>query len=993
MLKHLIICDDPFNPESWERIDVNSIADALMSRYDVFPEHARLYKDNVAVENDITPRNDEEIAGLSELEGTFYFVNYPAYGVIALIVILIIVAIVAIAFRPKIPSAIANRNVDNSSPNNALSGRTNNIRINGRIPDIFGTVRSTPDLIAVPYSVYENDIEVEYCFMCVGRGTYAIAAENVRDGQTPVLQIPGTTVEVFGPETSPNLPASGPQLRIGDPITRPVISVLRSKSVNGQILYAPNDLTLNNVFSVAADTFNFGVDPDGLHDYIFCDSSLNLASHLTTSDYVSITDSACEMYQANYNADYELPVFNDDGLAVAYSVRFYANGRIEFQSLTGIGSSSRPLNSHGGYGYLILSDATLTDGTHTAILNGKYVVSGYDDNKLIAEKADSSSAGWADIAAFSGGVTPYKTCFFQFPNPLYINVSGRYAIQSVVPNKVTLVYPDDVRSNNDWAWFPHVNTYHQIENRHAYIGKSNSLVGVDPWVGPFVLNVLTTTEIIANFVADQGMYKDNGTTQTATSVTLQLGVTACTATGTALGAEQYFAITLTGSAVKRSQKADTLFADLPPGRYMVRARRLTPKDLSFTGQISDEVKWRDLYSSSPVGPIAFGDVTTLHTVTHATAQALAVSERQINALVTRMIPLRSAGSTFTTDLHATNKAEEIISFICLDPKLGNRKASEINFDNIYLTLADVRSYFGIDVAGEFSYTIDNDNLSFEEILAMVSDAVFCSAHRRNGDLIELTFEKKQDTSALLFNHRNKVPGSETRTVTFGNTDGYDGIEYEYVSPVDDAILTYYVPEDQSAIKPRKETSVGIRSSQQARLHAYRLYNKLRYQTTAVEFDATQEADLLSLTNRILVADNTRPDTQDGEIVFQSGLLLQLSQPAVLKPGNSYLISLQLSSGSVENIPVTAGIDPYHVVLSTPPSVATISDGNAVTRTQYQIVRIEDVDKQAFLLTSKEYKTTFICTLQAINYDPRYYSNDRDYIDGFVYTGFPTGGLE
>ncbi len=346
-------------------------------------------------------------------------------------------------------------------------------------------------------------------------------------------------------------------------------------------------------------------------------------------------------------------------------------------------------------------------------------------------------------------------------------------------------------------------------------------------------------------------------------------------------------------------------------------------------------------------------------------------------LVTRKIPLRVSGSTFTSDLHPTKSADEIISFICLDPKLGNRAKAEVNFDNIYSTIASVKAYFGIDDAGEFSYTIDSDNLSFEETLAMIVGAVFCNAHRR-GNVIEITFEQKQDSSRLLFGHRNKVPGSETRTVTFGNVDDYDGIEYEYVSPVDDAVVTYYIPADQSAVKPRKVQSVGVRSVTQAYLHAWREWNKLQFQHLAVEFEAAQEAELLAIGDRILVADNTRPDIQDGEIDSQVGLVCQLSQPATLKEGVEYIISLQLPSGVVENIDITPGDTPYFVVLATPPSEALITDVESVTKTLYQIVRAEDEGSSACLVASKDPNSNFTFNVQAINYDDRYYANDLDF---------------
>lgn len=97
----------------------------------------------------------------------------------------------------------------------------------------------------------------------------------------------------------------------------------------------------------------------------------------------------------------------------------------------------------------------------------------------------------------------------------------------------------------------------------------------------------------------------------------------------------------------------------------------------------------------------------------------------------------------------------------------------------------------------------------------IADAVFCKAYRR-GSSIKLTFEKETDSSVMLFNHRNKLPGSETRTATFGYINDNDGVELDYISPEDDAKVTYYVPADQSAVNPKKLDTIGVRS----KVHAH-----------------------------------------------------------------------------------------------------------------------------------------------------------------------------
>jgi hypothetical protein len=416
------------------------------------------------------------------------------------------------------------------------------------------------------------------------------------------------------------------------------------------------------------------------------------------------------------------------------------------------------------------------------------------------------------------------------------------------------------------------------------------------------------------------------------------------------------------------------------GYYKIRARRVTPI-ITTPGSVVDEIKWRDLYSMGAVTQNDFGDVTTVHSVTRATGGALVAKSRKLNILVTRKLPQRVSGSTFTTELYATDRADDIISAICLDPFIGNRSAGEIDFDNIYDTVAEIETYFGIEKAVQFGYTFDADNLSFEEMIGSVVGAIFCTAYRF-GSVIRINFEKETEDSVLLFNHRNKLPGSEKRSVRFGNQSDFDSVEVEYVNPEDDSIATVYLPNDEGQ-NPKKIESIGVRNRIQAYWAAQRFWGKIQYQNIASEFDATQEADLLALNDRILVADNTRTETQDGEVLSQNGLELTISQPAAFVDGTTYTIFLQHTDGTTESIGVVAGSDQYKVVLANAPKAALSLDAANFARATYQIVSDDDTREQAFLVTEKDILSNLTSRVTAINYDARYYAADQQYNDGII----------
>lgn len=840
-MKTIILALNPLEPETWTTHEVENVKEFLISQFDEWPATARIYNEIVSETSDITPSSEEEVKRLGEQEGPFIVVVYPGYEWIVYIVIVIVAVILAVALAPSPPSTSI-RNTQNGSPNNELSERSNKPRPNERIPDVFGTVRSTPDLIAVPYKVFQNHEEVEYSFMCIGRGFYDVS--DIRDDTTLVSDIAGTSVEIYAPFTSPN---SGglPQLRIGTPINERIYNVVRSNSVNGQVLRPPNDQNIRGVSNIQF------IYPNEIHSVSF-----------------DFTD------------------------------KFAAGDA------------------------LIVSDAYVT-------------------------------------------ITPAAPA-----TPYTANLAGSFTVLSVSSTSIVLSNPAAINANWD------------LITTTAYVSATLATSG-PKWIGPFVLDSSDLSQVFANFVAVNGLFKDNGQTQYRIDITVELEVAPINENGSARGATQLFQGTIQGSSTYRNARALTLKANPAlSGRCRVRARRITASDLAFNGTVSDEIKWRDVYSVANVNQTEFGNVTTVQSITYATAGALSIKERKLNALVTRKIPQRIAGSTFTTTLHATNKAEDIIAAVCLDRHIGNRNPAEINFDNIYNSLAEVREYFGSDIAGEFSYTFDKDNLSFEETVKVIADAIYCVGYRR-GNIINLSFEKKTQESTLLFNHRNKLPGSEIRTVRFGNFDNFDGVSYEYVDPEDDALVTYYIPEDRSAVNPKEIESLGVRSKLQAHFHAWRAWNKIKYQNTVSEFTATQEADLLVRNDRILVADNTRPDVQDGEVLSQEVLQLTLSQKVDLTKYAEHTIFLQLPDGSIETIGIRPGSTDRKVLLNNAPRLPLALNDNLYARTTYIIVGNDEPRQTAFLVSEKSAQDNFTSVIKAINYDDRYYSKDKDYIDGVI----------
>ncbi|MDA3542464.1 host specificity factor TipJ family phage tail protein [Acinetobacter sp. AOR18_HL] len=823
----------------------HTIGQWLTSKYEHMPEHVRIFHTpsnmdhaEISFANEVTPKNAHDLKQLDFLPGTFIVIENPK-GMPALIAAIVsIVLSVAIAFlmpAPSIAQTTQNNN-QSSSANNELSNRENKMRVNGRIADIYGAAWDTADLIAVPYKVYENNVEVEHVVGCIGRGHYHI--KGAYDGETNIVDIAGASVEVFRPGV--DIVSGQPYFSLGSEITTPPLTVQHQNSVNGQILRP-------------ADT-----------------------QSLEGTNYLQFAYPNEILRAAANNTD--------------LTTKFVSNDRVE------------------------ITNASFTFNGQTYDLNGTYSVLSVADDRM------------------------------ALSNPAAVN-----------PNWLKL---KELTNQQTGALSPKLSS----------IGEK--------WIGPFILDNIERSRVLCNFVATNGLYTvSSGGNQAAVNVTIEVEVTPVNESGASIGNPMLKQIILKGSAKSRQTVGATLDMVTFQGRCSVRARRLTPTPGVTT--VVDDVKWQALYGAYPLQSTTYGHETVFRARTYATTGALSVKSRKINFDLQRMLPTYKNGS-MTTELFPTSSFADALVSMALDDKIGRRTIDEIDIENIYRTYNDIVDYFGTPLAAEFCTTIDDTNLSFEELVTNLCDAVFCTAYRQNNKL-KIYFERPTDNSVLLFNFRNIIPDSYKHDLTFGVIDDYDGLIYEYTDPTDDSRINIYLP-DKGANNPKEVKSVGVRNKWQAHFNAYRLWNKLRFQRKSITFDAAPESELLVLRDRIAVADYRNGIHQSGDVVQQEGLILTLSHDVDFIAGKSYVIYLQMGDGSVDLIPVTAGSAKNKVILGRLPNGALKLSSDDFVNTIYTVVNDDTKDSLPYLVAKKDPVDKFSNTITAVNYDVRYYLNDKDFID-------------
>lgn len=242
------VFDDKGNPifETYRGNDIEKLLKEAFGGQGL-SENIRLYHGNFL--DEVTPKTPDDVDKVTCLNGRIYAVVKPM-GIETLIAVAIsIVVSVAVAFLMPVPTLPNQNSSAAPSPNNALAARTNKQRLGGRIPDIFGTVYSVPDLLAVTYSVYIDHKEVEMSAYRIGRGKYDV--KEAYDDTTPISQVFGSSVLVFDPDTTFD---DTPAFQFGSAFTPDEAAwsrkvAKRYTSVNGQTLQAPdNYLTVATKF-------------------------------------------------------------------------------------------------------------------------------------------------------------------------------------------------------------------------------------------------------------------------------------------------------------------------------------------------------------------------------------------------------------------------------------------------------------------------------------------------------------------------------------------------------------------------------------------------------------------------------------------------------------------------------------------------------------------------------------------------------------------------
>lgn len=422
-------------------------------------------------------------------------------------------------------------------------------------------------------------------------------------------------------------------------------------------------------------------------------------------------------------------------------------------------------------------------------------------------------------------------------------------------------------------------------------------------------------------------------------------------------------------------------------RLRFRIARTSNVVTDSSGGITDEIKIKDFYGvrrlTADDYPMGFA---TIVSKTLETEGALSIKERKLHVLAQRL----ERDWRNNDALIPSKRIDDIIYEIAIDPVTSNLTVDDLNMAQITAEVDAQIAYFGTDLCAQFCGTFDNKDITTEEMIQTVAMAGFFIAYRIDNKVC-LRFEKPEPYPVATFNSHSITPGSFDYSESFGPRNDYDGVEVVYTDPVDDAKVTLRYPEDGSATNPdtKNKELVGVRNKVQAHMHLMRRHWKNQHAYKTCSFTAADESGIVIPTDQINVADQNRADTQQGAVealqVNEIGqVVLTLSDRVDFGGKAQATVFVQTVAGIVDNIRCTPSDNPYEVILNRAPSQPISTAWDAVVRATYQVVLHDDLDRDNYIVTTKEPGDNPLShRLSCINYTNKYYANDKDFIDGLI----------
>lgn len=835
-------------------------------------------------------------------------------------VAVVFAAVAIIALKPNIPQFDSGR--DQQSGTNRLADARNEPNINGRIDDIFGTVtKHTPPLWQVPYRRGVNNQETEVLLVCAGRGRYRIYSDQWYDGDTPVINIPNASVNIYGPGTHPG--SGSPELVIGSVIAEEIGLYRQSNDLNPSELTPPNELeTTNIVWSASGSGYTATLVAVSMPEGEFLTDRYSVGDEITLNDCVfTKLDETITLYQGDDKSftftfdTFTAPVDLSENKTLKYTVISVTSDTLVL---------SIPLS---------VSSPVLTAWSEmTAYQFPSYLVNVISDKPTDVWLKDDRviNAVWYDKAEL--GETYYQVASSRVKYPYSVGVPyNNFVGPILIPGNATKVIINLVSPNG---------FYKLVENNETIVSVGIEIVEIE--LNSSGVETGNTNVTFTNYISNLD------TIRASVFKTIEVTLTY---------ANRKIAIRRTTS---RDKSENVSNVDIVEWRDLY----------SF-----------EPVNVTSFGDVTLAHIV----IPSNSQSRLVKDRKQNVTLTRLITQYMGNGVFGPAESYATDSFEQILIHTALDPYIGRLSLGNINADGFLALREQITSYFGSDEMCKFGYDFDTTEMTYQDTFTLICDVVMSRPYVQAGvydayfeklqseSSMQVTCRNKitgSETRKIVYDR--KYDGVE---ITYrDNTTGASEVVY---LPVDQSARN---PERRTL----RGCTTKLQAWRYAwRLYNKQIYRTEGVVFDVDEFGRNiipgsriDSPDSTRFTKRTGVTDGYR--VYDGEVIEVQGLTVELSEPMEFIPGEDHYITFTRQDGANSEAILCTYIDEYRVLLSTLPTEA-IYDGYSQDRTKYMLVSEQLKDSVAlipetieFSLSDENVETN---TISLINYTDKYYKDD------------------
>lgn len=447
-------------------------------------------------------------------------------------------------------------------------------------------------------------------------------------------------------------------------------------------------------------------------------------------------------------------------------------------------------------------------------------------------------------------------------------------------------------------------------------------------VGPFTVNAAGTqaNAIAFDLVAPRGLYYANNDGSLATrSVTSRLEARKIDADGAPIGGWIVLG-TPTISAASATPQRLTYRYNVAPGRYEVRATRISVKDTST--RVGHDLTWAGA-KAYLTGAAVIPGVTLVALKMRATNNLSSTSSRLFNVVATRQLPTWHPDTGWSAPVPYRRGAWAAVNVLRTDGRLPDRQIDLQAFyelDQIHIARGD-----------RFDGRFDSRGSvwdSCSQILRAGRAKQFWQGGR-----VSVVRDQAQAVPVGMFSMRNIVRGSFSVEYLAPTEETADAVDIEYFDETvwKWATVRCYLPGSlaQTVITDRL---FGVTNRDQAWREGMYMMACNKYRRRLPSLSTEMEGFIPTFGDYCVIAHDMPQWGQSGAVVgWDEGMLtLEVSEPLQFgDPEADHYIGLRRKDGSVAGPYIaTPGADDTHVVLDDVPDFDLILKGSNKEPTHY-----------------------------------------------------------